>query len=169
MIISFFRLIITGKIFFLRYTLRKLFSRLDRKQILGEELKKAMLALGPLYIKIGQIIATRSDLFSREVTDVLKSLHDDVPPMSTKTMRKLLCKSYGKSFNEISEKIFREFSIKPIASASIAQVHRAVLHNGDIAAVKIVKYRIREQLAVNLALMKIILSVISWRFQIFRN
>lgn len=156
------------------YTLKYLAGLLLRKKeerhkYFGMVLKAAMLRLGPLFIKAGQLMATRSDIFTPEITDVLKSLHDDVPPMKAKYVEKILCSSYKISSDEIRSAIFSEFDITPIASASIAQVHKARLRTGEIVAVKIVKHRVRENLHKNLVITHGIIKFLSLIVPFFRK
>jgi glutamate-1-semialdehyde 2,1-aminomutase len=112
----------------------------------GAWLRRYFLRLGPLYIKIGQILATRSDLLSKEAIAELRTLQDDVPPVAGHKIRALLEAHYGRPL----ETVFKDFSPESIASASIAQVHAAVLATGEKVAVKVVKPGVKTRLERNL-------------------
>jgi glutamate-1-semialdehyde 2,1-aminomutase len=148
---------ITASYYFIGYwlsTKRKTDKSLDKLQ--GEWIHRFMLHMGPLYIKIGQILATRSDLLPPAVISQLRSLQDDVPPSDKKHVQEILLNAYGES----PDKVFKEFSYQPIASASIAQVHKAVLHTGQKVAVKIVKRNTRQKMWQNLAVVELLLRIL---------
>ncbi|CAD8139695.1 unnamed protein product [Paramecium pentaurelia] len=87
---------------------------------------------GPLWIKLGQWASHRGDIFGEEIIKALESLRDDTPPHSLdKTY-----KQFEQAFNKKIKDVFDEFEEKPIASASIAQVHKAKL-NGEYVAIKV--------------------------------
>ena len=89
--------------------------------------------LGPSFVKLGQIMSNRPDLIPHKLIVELEKLQDSVPPFSREEAKKLVEDELGKPVKEI----FREFNEKPVASASIAQVHKAVLFDGEKVAVKI--------------------------------
>ncbi|MDH5480138.1 MAG: AarF/UbiB family protein, partial [Nitrosomonas sp.] len=120
---------------------------LDRSR--GERLRMAMETLGPIFIKFGQMLSTRRDLLPQDIADELAKLQDQVPPFSTKIAIETLEKVYNKKVDEI----FLSFDEKPIASASVAQVHFAVLHDGTEVAVKILRPSIAPIIAHDIALM----------------
>ena len=93
------------------------------KTELGRWTKNELLELGPTFVKLGQIASTRGDLYPPEFTKELESLQDDVPPVEFTTI--------------VDPSIFREFDTVPFKSASIGQVHMAVLHNGQKVVVKV--------------------------------
>ena len=98
----------------------------------GARLRLALEALGPIFIKFGQILSTRPDLIPADIVKELKRLQDDVPPFASDKAIALIEQQLGKRIAEL----FAEFSAEPLASASIAQVHAARLFNSDGSAGK---------------------------------
>lgn len=99
---------------------------------------RALTALGPAYIKFGQILSTRPDVVGNEIAQQLRVLQDRLPPFSAEIAKKTFLYETGVDPDEV----FSEFS-EPVAAASIAQVHRAKLAaDGKIVAVKILRPRI---------------------------
>tara|TARA_Y100001960_G_scaffold333166_1_gene436860 strand:- start:1143 stop:2657 length:1515 start_codon:yes stop_codon:yes gene_type:complete len=113
-------------------------------------LRMALENLGPIFIKFGQMLSTRRDLLPQDISDELAKLQDQVPSFSSSIVLATLEQVYGKSINEV----FLEFDHEPIASASIAQVHFAVLHDGTKVAVKILRPGIENIIAHDVALME---------------
>lgn len=105
------------------------------KNSFGKRLSEFFCELGPIYIKFGQTLSARPDLVGKEVAEGLKYLQDKLPPFDTKIVYKKFEKNFGKKISDI----FLEFEEKPVAAASIAQVHKAKLKNGEIVAVKILR------------------------------
>jgi ubiquinone biosynthesis protein len=105
----------------------------DRSQ--AERLRLCIESLGPIFIKFGQMMATRRDLFGDEITDELEKLLDRVPPFP----RVQACKIVEQQLGMPLQQAFRHFDEKEIASASIAQVYGAELHDGQQVIVKIVR------------------------------
>ncbi|MEI2579694.1 aminotransferase class III-fold pyridoxal phosphate-dependent enzyme [Scytonema sp. PRP1] len=128
----------------------------QRQTLRAKWIYKYLLRMGPLYIKMGQILATRSDLIDDELSLQLRNLQDNAPPTSEKYIRQVLKKELVKP----TEEIFEEFYFQPIASASIAQVHEAVLKTGQKVAVKIVKENVQERLEQNLKLVRFLVLAI---------
>jgi ubiquinone biosynthesis protein len=115
-----------------------------REQLLqvseAERLRHALEELGPTFIKFGQILSTRHDLFPKEYIKELSKLQDRVPPFEFIEAKKIIEKEIGNNIDEI----FSEFDPKPIASASIGQVYRGRLSTGEEVAVKVMRPEIEE-------------------------
>ncbi|MBI5810902.1 MAG: 2-polyprenylphenol 6-hydroxylase [Deltaproteobacteria bacterium] len=116
-------------------TLERLF--VSRKRLEGlsipERIRLVLEELGPTFIKLGQIASTRADLLPPDWVDEFKKLQDMVPPFPFEEVRR----EVEGSLHAPLEKRFRSFDERPVASASIAQVHYAELHDGTKAAVKV--------------------------------
>ncbi len=95
----------------------------DPKISLAERIRLVLTELGPSFVKLGQIVSTRPDLIPADIIDELKKLQDDVPPVPFDDLRPMLEQQLGATI----EDIYEGFDRKPLASASIAQVHRAQL------------------------------------------
>ena len=107
----------------------------------GYMLRHVMSTLGATFIKLGQVMSTRPDLFSPEVIEQLRHLQDRLPPFSFRRVRRVLEQDFGKPLGEV----FSEFDDKPVAAASVAQVHRARLKDGREVAVKVLRPGVRRQ------------------------
>lgn len=112
-------------------------------------IRRALEDLGPIFIKFGQMLSTRRDLLPDDIALELAHLQDRVPPFPGSVARSLIEDSYGKSIAEI----FRSFEDEPMASASIAQVHAAVLHDGREVVVKVVRPEIDRVIRRDLSLL----------------
>ena len=107
--------------------------RKKAKRSVGEKCLSVATNLGPLFIKLGQFLSTRPDILPEQVTEQLSKLQDSVAPISFEVIEETLIKTYGKDY----KKIFHKFNPKPMASASIAQVHDARLADGNEVVLKI--------------------------------
>lgn len=102
----------------------------------GERLRLALQELGPIWIKFGQMLSTRRDLLPDEVAIALAKLQDQVPPFSGDLAKKII----EQALNAPIETYFSQFDLTPLASASIAQVHSAVLkENGINVVIKVLR------------------------------
>tara|TARA_B100000446_G_scaffold188100_1_gene220349 strand:- start:2021 stop:3658 length:1638 start_codon:yes stop_codon:yes gene_type:complete len=101
----------------------------------GERLRLALETLGPIFVKFGQILSTRPDLIPDDIVSELVKLQDDVPPFSSDIAIRLIESELG----EKVDTLFAQFDATPMASASIAQVHPATLHDGTEVVVKVVR------------------------------
>ncbi len=134
---------------FLRVTVKTLtfWRKLDKPR--GERLRLALETLGPIFVKFGQMLSTRRDLLPQDIADELAKLQDQVPPFSYEFVLSTLEKEYGQKVDEV----FFKFHSTPIASASVAQVHLAVLHDGTEVAVKILRPNLAPIIMHDIALM----------------
>lgn len=98
-------------------------------------LRLALESLGPVFIKFGQLLSTRRDLLPPEAIDDLSKLQDQVPPFDEKEAIAIIEAELKAPVSQL----FREFDEQPLASASVAQVHSAVLPDGDEVVVKVVR------------------------------
>ena len=112
-------------------------------------LRRALEALGPMFVKFGQVLSTRRDLLPTDIADELARLQDRVPPFPVEDVLATLQRVYGRPVDEV----FLRFDRVPTASASVAQVHLAQLPNGVDVAVKVLRPGISAVIANDLALM----------------
>ena len=120
----------------------------------GVRLRLALQSLGPVWVKFGQMLSTRRDLFEPALADELAKLQDKVDPFDGFQAQLLIEQALG--LNNINE-LFDEFATTPLASASIAQVHTAKLRlaDGEVAdvVIKVIRPDIRNQILADLDLM----------------
>lgn len=121
---------------------------LSRRQI-GKRLRLALEELGPTFIKLGQMLSTRTDLLPRDIAEELGKLQDQVFPLPFEVVRQEVEKDLGRSLDEL----FVEFDSCPLAAASIAQVHRARLFNGQEVAAKVRRPGIEDIVEEDLAVL----------------
>ena len=121
----------------------------DERLTRPQRVRMALEELGPTYIKLGQVLSTRPDLIPVEFVQELTKLQDHVPAFSFTHAEEIIQRELHASSGEIFESIEPE----PVASASIAQVHRARLQNGEEVAVKIRRPNIRAAIEVDLEIM----------------
>jgi ubiquinone biosynthesis protein len=107
----------------------------------GRMLRRTMTALGATFIKLGQVMSTRPDLFPPEIIGQLRHLQDRLPPFSFAKVRRVIEEDFKRPLAEL----FSEFDERPVAAASVAQVHRARLRDGREVAVKVLRPGVRRQ------------------------
>jgi len=115
-------------------------------------LRMVLEQLGPIFIKFGQILSTRRDFLPDDIAEELSQLQDNVAPFPGSQARAIIEKAYSCSVEEV----FDDFSETPLASASIAQVHTALLKNGREVIVKVVRPDIKKTIERDIGLMKIL-------------
>lgn len=101
----------------------------------AERLRLALESLGPVFIKFGQMLSTRRDLLPDDIAFELSKLQDRVPPFSGLQAQSIIERELKQSVTEV----FDAFSVEPMASASVAQVHAATLKNGKAVVVKVIR------------------------------
>lgn len=107
----------------------------------AEDLASDLEALGPTFVKLGQLLSTRADLLPPPYLKALARLQDDVAPFSWEEVDETVCAALGARISHV----FATFDREPIASASLGQVHRATLQDGRQVAVKVQRPNIRQQ------------------------
>ncbi|WP_411826164.1 ABC1 kinase family protein [Luteolibacter sp. AS25] len=112
----------------------------------AEDLAKDLEKLGPTFVKIGQLLSTRSDLISPLYMDALSRLQDDVEPVPYDQIEQIVQDQLGVRIS----KAFNEFEERPLGAASLGQVHRATLRNGRKVAVKVQRPNIRKEIVTDL-------------------
>jgi len=148
-----------GDLFFLR-------RRRDVKDRTTEErIRLAILELGPTFVKLGQVLSTRRDLLPRNLIAELTKLQDDVPPFAFEKVREIIESELGASLDSL----YAEFGAKPIAAASIGQVHRARLISGEEVAVKVQRPGIRKRMEVDLGIIEDIAGLMQNRVEELRR
>lgn len=120
------------------------------RERLAQRLADVLTELGPTYVKLGQLLATRADLFPAEVTRALSSLHASVRPLTYAQVRKIL----EAELRMPVSRAFAHFEERSLAAASIGQVHRARLHDGTDVAVKVQRPGLRMVVEADLAIMR---------------
>ncbi len=120
-------------------------------------LRRTLEKLGPTFIKFGQLLSVRPDLIPNNYCLELEKLQDKVPPFSFEEAKEIVEKSLGKSLGQI----FKEFDKKPCASASISQVHRAVLKSGEIVAVKIQRPNAKRMMETDIEIMQYFAGILT--------
>ncbi|MBD3671284.1 MAG: ubiquinone biosynthesis regulatory protein kinase UbiB [Gammaproteobacteria bacterium] len=129
---------------------------MSRKYNRAQRIHLSLEALGPIFVKFGQILSTRRDLLPPDIADELIKLQDNVPPFPGDKAREIIKRNLGKSV----DRLFAEFEDKPLASASIAQVHRARLFDGTEVVVKVLRPNIAKTIRSDIALMYILAGLI---------
>ncbi len=122
------------------------------KEFLSEpqRLRLALEELGPTFIKVGQILSTRPDIFPAEYIEELLKLQDRIPPVSFAMVSGVIESELGRPWN----KLFREITREPVAAASIAQVHRAVTLSGNEVVIKVQRPGIEETIATDISILR---------------
>jgi ubiquinone biosynthesis protein len=120
-----------------------------RNEPRGVRIRKTLEDLGPIYVKFGQALSTRKDLLPEDIADELVKLQDRVPPFPNEVACRIIEQELGMPLGEA----FAEFDPTPLASASVAQVHTAVLHTGEKVVVKVLRPDIENRIHSDIALL----------------
>ncbi len=126
---------------------------------LPERVRLMLTDLGPTYVKLGQVLSSRTDLLPDEWIVELSKLQDDVSPFPYDAVQKIIEDSFGQPLREL----FLEFNPVPIAAASIGQVHQAVLPNLNKVVVKIQRPGVRDQVAADMEILRELARLIESR------
>ena len=133
----------------------------DSKEF-GRKLRLSLESMGPMFIKFGQLLSTRTDLLSINVAKELQKLTDQCKPFSNNKSRKIIESELGGSI----EDFFKGFEESPFAAASLAQVHKATLKsNSQKVVIKILRPNIRREVERNISLLKSFASIFSMTFK----
>lgn len=132
----------------------------DKRAHQPDRLRLAFEELGPLFIKLGQLLATRRDLLPENVLDELAKLQDQVAPFSSREAMAIVARELNAP---LSQK-FSRFDESPLAAASIAQVHTAALPDGREVVVKILRPGVREAIVRDMALLRDFTALLERRF-----
>ena len=150
---EFFKLRKNSLLSILLYPLSLIKSKKDNRAI---RLRLALESLGPIFIKFGQMLSTRKDLLPNDIAIELSKLQDKVPPFEFKKVKQTIENAYSKKISSV----FKEFNEKPVASASVAQVNFAILHNGEKVAVKILRPNIESEVKKDIKLLHLIANIL---------
>ena len=131
--------------------------RVSVARLRGRVLRASLARLGATFVKLGQVMSTRPDLFDRELIDELRGLQDRLPAFSMDGAKAIVEADLGGSLDAH----FASFEA-PIAAASVAQVHRARLHDGSEVAVKILRPDVHEQVERDAAILLAMARVLEW-------
>jgi ubiquinone biosynthesis protein len=119
------------------------------KESSARRFRRMLAELGPTFVKFGQVLSTRGDLLPQEVIDELAVLQDRVPAAPFPHVQAQIKEAFGRDI----ETLFKEFAPEPMAAASMAQVHRAVTHEGHVVVVKVQRPGIAEQMRADLSVL----------------
>jgi len=133
----------------------------DLREPRAVRLRQALEALGPIFVKFGQILSTRRDLIAPDISDELAKLQDQVPPFPAQEVLAIIHRVYGRP----ADAVFAEFERDPAASASVAQVHLGRLEDGTEVAVKVLRPGISAVINEDLALLHAGASVVEWLWE----
>lgn len=131
----------------------------------AETLINSIEGLGPTYIKFGQLLSTRKELFPSEILDALKNLQDNVTPINSYHIREIIEEELGAPI----KKLFNEFVDEPLATASLGQVHKAKLHDGRDVVVKVQRPQVRDNIIKDLQHLKKIVDFFNKHSETFKR
>jgi ubiquinone biosynthesis protein len=123
--------------------------RASRQEPRGIRIRRALEELGPIFVKFGQTLSTRRDLLPDDIAEELVKLQDQVPPFPGQEAQTIIERTLEKPIADL----FAEFEENPLASASVAQVHAARLHDGQEVVIKVLRPGIERQIRADLALL----------------
>ena len=118
----------------------------------GVRIRQTLEDLGPIFVKFGQMLSTRRDLLPDDIADELAKLQDNVPQFPGDQARKLIETAFGQSVNVV----FKRFEEQPMASASVAQVHPATLHDDAQVVIKVLRPGIKRVIQRDIGLLYVV-------------
>src|SRR3990167_700966 len=130
--------------------------RRKKSQSRGAALRKSLEELGPIFVKFGQALSTRPDILPTDIALELCKLQDNVAPFASVQVLNIVERTFGHPALEI----FAEFDPKPLASASVAQVHAARLKTGEDVVVKILRPNINKVIKQDLSIIYTVASLV---------
>ncbi|HSC76274.1 MAG TPA: ubiquinone biosynthesis regulatory protein kinase UbiB [Pseudomonadales bacterium] len=130
--------------------------RCDTQLSRGARMRLVLEQLGPVFVKFGQLLSTRPDLVSEDIGSELDRLQDRVPPFASAEFVAIVESALGKKISDL----FFSFEHEPLASASVAQVHCAVLTSGEEVVVKVIRPGIAATIEKDLALMDLLAKLV---------
>lgn len=148
--------------------LMQLFTGDELPRDIGAQIRLVLEKLGPTFIKFGQMLSTRVDLLPLDIAMELKKLQDDVPPEPFEAVRAVIERSFHKPLTGEGG-LFRSFDEKPVAAASIAQVHFAELNDGSRVAVKVRRGHIANTIEADLAILRLLAGLFDRYFPEYRR
>src|SRR3954470_24476820 len=128
----------------------------------AEELAADLEAMGPTFVKLGQLLSSRSDLLPPSYIDALSRLQDNVAPFPFSEVERIVTEELGVRIS----KAFLEFDEEPLAAASLGQVHRATLREGQRVVVKVQRPDVKKQVVEDLEALAEIAAVLDRRTKI---
>jgi len=148
------RILLLGWLLLSHYRAFRAFHRMSEKErqqhlAIPKHLVQSLLKLGPLFIKVGQILSTRPDVLPKEYIAELAQLQEHVPPFPYSDARTIIREEFQQDIHDL----FRSFEEIPVAAASLAQVHFAELSDGTPVAVKIQRPQAKEAITADLVLL----------------
>ncbi|PCH57792.1 MAG: ubiquinone biosynthesis regulatory protein kinase UbiB [Legionellales bacterium] len=138
---------------------------IGKKSTRALRLRKSLEHLGPIFVKLGQMLSTRTDLLPEDIIQELGCLQDSVAPFKSS----IAVQTVEQQFRAPISAIFKEFDVEPMAAASIAQVHRAILLTGEKVIVKILRPKIKQQAKRDINLLSNIVMFIAILWPPFRK
>jgi len=125
-------------------------------------IRRVLEELGPSFIKLGQLMSTRADIFPSEYIEEFRKLQDSVPPVPFADIQAVIEEDFGEKL----EDVFKSFNPKSMAAASVAQVHKAELHTGEKVAVKVIRPGIEKKIREDIELMLTLAKKLERKFDL---
>lgn len=124
-----------------------------------QRVRMALEEMGPLFVKLGQLLSTRPDLLSAEYIAELEHLQDNVTPVPFEKIRQEVQTQFGRTL----EDLYAQFDPTPLAAGSVAQVHKALTHTGQAVAVKVLRPQVRQNVRTELEILVHLAAVVKAR------